>query len=409
MTITVFALFLLFQTPAQRLDDVKEKLKHLNQPAVVAEMIDLADHDADAAVRRAIVDRLGRLSSAPVAALLERRATADADTDVALLALERLRQLRARELGTLFDKRLASAHASNDAKALNVLVDQHQRWASYAKGAILPDFLAQPPAVFSVTTKPAIRVLAFGDFGEPGQRQTDSARAAADYHRAHPFDFGITLGDNVTPVGVTGPGDARWQGGWCDIYDLLHIPIYAVTGNHDWGLADSPAAEILYSQKSPSWRMPALYYTFTAGPVQFFALATQAMSETQLRWLQRELDRSTARWKVVYGHHPIYSDGAHGDTPELARQLMPVLKGRADLYLVGHEHTVQELKPDGTLHMLVAPSAGQKARVIKAGPRTLALDSFEGFIAFDITAGTLSATFVDSTGKTRYTTAYKRQ
>ena len=42
-------------------------------------------------------------------------------------------------------------------------------------------------------------------------------------------------------------------------------------------------------------------------PVQFFALDTQsvALSARQLERLDTELSRSQARWKVVYGHHPI--------------------------------------------------------------------------------------------------------
>ena len=147
------------------------------------------------------------------------------------------------------------------------------------------------------------------------------------------------------------------------IYDPPRIPFFAVTGNHDWGFADSAAAEILYSRQSPTWRMPALYYSFTAGPVQFFALATQAWSETQRNWLDQELQRSTARWKIVYGHHPIYSYGVHGDTPELQESLLPVLKNRgANIYLVGHDHLVQHLKPEGGVHFFVAPAAGQSAR-----------------------------------------------
>jgi hypothetical protein len=61
---------------------------------------------------------------------------------------------------------------------------------------------------------------------------------------------------------------------WSDLYDPLRIPFYATLGNHDWGQPNSPAAEIVFSQRSPSWRMPAAYYTFTAGDAHFFALDT---------------------------------------------------------------------------------------------------------------------------------------
>jgi hypothetical protein len=395
------------QTPAdgikERLSAVLQKLK-LTDQAAITELVEQADKDPETSIRRAIIDRLGRMDRPGIRALLERHASSDPDTGVALLALERLRQQDARDLGKIFEKRLALAHSANDEKALAALTAEHQHWVSVARGASLPAFLELPPPVFAASSKASVRVVGFGDFGEEGAAQQDVAKAIAKYHRDKPFDFGVLFGDNIVPVGVTGPADSRWRKGWEDLYDPLGIPFYATTGNHDWGLADSPAAEILYSQKSPAWRMPALYYTYTAGPAQFFAVATNAFSETQARWLERELARSTARWKIVYGHHPIYSYGDHGDTAQLKQLLLPVLKGRAQIYIAGHEHLVQDLQPEGGVHFLVAPSAGQKSRPVQSGPKTLAVDTFEGFTVFDIDAEHLKVAFVDCEGKIRYQT-----
>jgi phosphodiesterase/alkaline phosphatase D-like protein len=151
--------------------------------------------------------------------------------------------------------------------------------------------------------------------------------------------------------------------------------------------------------------MPALYYTFTAGDAQFFALATQAMSATQLRWLDRELAASQARWKIVYGHHPIYSYGVHGDTPQLIESLLPILKkNRVQVYLVGHDHLVQHLKPEGGVHFFVAPAAGQSSRPVKSGPQTVYSGSFYGFAAMEMDAARLRFAFLDTDGKTQYET-----
>jgi len=407
MILQLILSLLFFQAPAdgvrERLVQVQQKLK-LTDPAIVQALIEQADHDPEPAIRCAIIDRLGRMERPQVRSLLERRAASDPDAGVALLALERLRQQDARNTAKLFEQRLALAHSANDSKALAILIPEHQRWVSVGRGANLPAFLEQPPPVFAVTSKPAVRVVGFGDFGEEGTAQQEVAKAIAAYHQTRPFDLGVLLGDNFVPVGVTGPADDRWRKGWQEIYDPLGIPFYAASGNHDWGLADSPAAEILHSAQSRTWRMPALYYTFTAGPAQFFALATHAMSETQVRWLERELARSTARWKIVYGHHPIYSYGAHGDTLELQRLLLPVLRNRAQVYLVGHEHLMQDLEPEGGVHFLVAPSAGQKNRPVQTGPKTRAADTFEGFAVLDIDAQHLRISFVDCAGKVRHQT-----
>ena len=78
--------------------------------------------------------------------------------------------------------------------------------------------------------------------------------------------------------------------------------VYPVFGNHDWA-CEMPEAELLHSLGSNRWHFPAPYYTYTAGPVQFFAINTQ-YSETiptdaELTWLKEELDASQAQWKVV--------------------------------------------------------------------------------------------------------------
>jgi len=140
-----------------------------------------------------------------------------------------------------------------------------------------------------------LRVLAFGDFGNGSPEQKEVASAMQRYHRDQPFDFAITLGDNFYSLGMESPADPRWKNWWNELYDPLGIKFYASLGNHDWGFADSPAAEVLYTQKSPSWQMPATYYSFTAGAVQFFALDTNEIPEAQLSWLKEELANSRAR------------------------------------------------------------------------------------------------------------------
>ena len=180
----------------------------------------------------------------------------------------------------------------------------------------------------------------------------------AEWHRKTPFDFAITLGDNFYSAGMSSPTDPRWKILWDELYDPLGIKFYATLGNHDWVMSDSPAAEILYSDRSPSWRMPSPYYTFTAGPVQFFALDTNEVSDAQLAWFDGELKKSTSKWKIVYAHHPIYSDGEHGDNPVLAQKLLPLLRSRVDVYLAGHDHILNHVKPEGGVEFFVSGGAG---------------------------------------------------
>jgi tartrate-resistant acid phosphatase type 5 len=99
-------------------------------------------------------------------------------------------------------------------------------------------------------------------------------------------------------------------------------------------------------------------------------------------------------WKVVYGHHPIYSAGQHEDNEEKIEQLLPVLKDRADIYLAGHDHDMQHLKPEGNLHFFVAGTGG-KLRTIEPGPRSLFARSARGFAVLEADGNKLTVTFIE--------------
>jgi hypothetical protein len=254
------------------------------------------------------------------------------------------------ETRKLLDKRLALT-ANDDPRAIKMLEREDERWISLVRGTMLPTFLQDPPPLF--TLRPAglrIRVLAFGDYGNGSKNQRDVAVAMGQFHATAKFDFGITLGDNFYSKRMLSTKDPHWNAWWDDMYDGLGIQFYATLGNHDWGYSDSPAAEVMYTRQSPSWRMPATYYTFTAGPVQFFALDTNEISRAQLAWLDQEIGKSKSTWKVVYGHHPIYSAGQHYDSPRLITQLLPVLRNRVDVYIAGHDHDMQHLKSEAGVH-----------------------------------------------------------
>jgi hypothetical protein len=307
-----------------------------------------------------------------------------------------------RPLLALLERRIKEVREAGDMAQLAQLAREHERWTTIVRGGLLPTFLQQPPAIFAAAPadKPA-RVLAFGDFGDGSQAQRTVAAAMRTYHGAHPFDFAVTLGDNFYSIGMASPDDERWKTWWSDLYDPLGIPFYATLGNHDWGQPNSPAAEILFTARSPSWRMPAAYYTFTAGAAQFFALDTDIISEAQLLWLTSALDASPARWKIVYGHHPIYSHGQHEDNNVKIDQLLPVLRDRADIYLAGHDHDMQHLQPEGRLHFFIAGSGG-KLRPIEPGPRSVFAKSAHGFAVLEIEKERLQVAFIGVGGEELY-------
>lgn len=394
--------------------DVPERAKRAGNlarrdPAALTEfMLAVLAAEPSVDVRISIVESLGDAPTPRIRQALSDLAASDADFHVSLSALERLRFLTAREERDLLQQRLDLARRAHDDAGFERLAAEQERWTSVVLGTMLPSFMRVPPPCFAVKPdRQPIRFLAFGDFGAGTPAQRQAAAAMADWNRKTPFDFGVTLGDNFYERGMSSPSDARWKSQWDTLYDPLGIKIFASLGNHDWGLSDSPAAEILYSERSPSWRMPASYYTFTAGPAQFFALDTSEVSEAQLLWLDAELKKSALKWKVVYGHHPIYSDGPHGDNPELIKRLLPLLQKRVDLYLAGHDHIFDHIKADG-LEFFTSGGGGAVLNLVKGGPRSQFARSAHGFTIVDIDANEVRVRFIGADSKQLYAYAIRK-
>jgi hypothetical protein len=358
-------------------------------------LLAVLEQEESVVVRRAIVNRLGRTASPAIQLMLERVAQADPDPALSILALDRLRAQRQQALRQLLLRRYELARQHGDQEALRLLALEQERWISLVRGTMLPAFLRAPPPLFSIEpVQGAIRVLAFGDYGTGSATQRRVADAMLSYHRRSRFDFGITLGDNFYDAGLPSPTDSRWHGWWDEMYGRLGLRIYATLGNHDWGLPDSPAAEILHTRDSPSWRMPAPYYTFTAGPAQFFALDTNEVSEAQLRWLDDALAASRARWRIVYGHHPIYSAGVHGDHEGLKARLLPLLRNRVNVYLAGHDHDLQHLEADAGVHFFVSGTGGASVRPPTPNGASLFAGAAFGFTVIEADDARLALTFV---------------
>ena len=340
-------------------------------------------------------------SQAPTA--VELRSTLETSRQQALQPL--LEQIR---------RRLTEAKAHGDADEIKALAALEEEYVIAAYGARLPNFLWQSPAKFEINRgETAIRFVAFGDFGDGGAEQSDVAQGLRKVFEQRPFDFGITLGDNFYLYGMSSPADPRWLSDWEALYSPLGIKFYASLGNHDWYQPDSPAAEILYTNHSATWRMPSLYYSFTAGPVEFFAVNTEVLTENQLLWLKRALQESKATWKIVYGHHPVYAASRTERDPDIkvtAERLLPVLRGRADVYLAGHDHILAHMKPEEGVAYFIAGGGGSEKYPFDPhnNPRTLFAQSTFGFLTVDATPESLHFVFVNPQGRELYSHTTKK-
>lgn len=133
---------------------------------------------------------------------------------------------------------------------------------------------------------------------------------------------------------------------------MRSYPIYTIMGNHEHG---APYYYQYLSNPNPEY-----YYTFTYGNTQFFLFDTDhdVKPGTEVyEWLEWELARSTATWKIAMHHHPPFSSDTDdfGETLKGGRSILgdPDLKFLPPLYekygvdvvFYGHIHTYERTWP----------------------------------------------------------------
>ena len=263
-----------------------------------------------------------------------------------------------------------------------------------------------------IAAKPALRVVALGDFGSGDANQVMVARALAKRNEQEHFDLGISLGDNFYRCGIGNNSDPRWTSRWENLYAPLSIPFFASLGNHDYGhplilcpgRKASPAAEVSRTEYSKSWRMPARYYTFVAGSARFIAIDTEGWSPAQFAWLSNTL-KTTAnepdvKWRIVYGHHPMYTSGVHLNQRRIAalrRQLTPLFKEtKVDLYIAGHDHDMEHLTSDGVEYLICGAGGAKLRRIKHVQLQSIFHATTFGFLDLTISEHTLAARFLDT-------------
>lgn len=172
--------------------------------------------------------------------------------------------------------------------------------------------------------------------------------------------FAVLLGDNVYDAGSYAESDARfspslnpeaaaWMAGHIDYLGL---------GNHDVvtssGLPSEqsysvpiPVAGVTAPAAPPASERPEHSFSWDYGSVHFVTFDTNSYASPDrldglLDWVVADLAASTARWKIVYGHHPLAGVPDKPETPggNYYQQVVNRLKAAGvDLFMTGHSHT----------------------------------------------------------------------
>ena len=275
--------------------------------------------------------------------------------------------------------------------------------------------------------------LALGDTGTASEQQYQVGDAMAHYCTGIDCQFALLLGDNFYQGGVSSVQDPLFQTMFEMPYKNVNMPFYVIMGNHDYGeranLFHQAQYQIDYSQYSEKWTMPAKYYYFVKNEVLFIAIDTMLISwnreyNEQVRMVREALAMNNYRWVVVLGHHPYLSNGPHGNAGRYDNvTFIPVLSGKyvkkfyeenicnkADLYLSGHDHSMQVL-PGNTLcprPLLVVSGGGAKLTKLGGKNPTYyeALDL--GFAHIEFSPTIMKINIVNELAEIKYTHTYEK-
>jgi tartrate-resistant acid phosphatase type 5 len=290
-----------------------------------------------------------------------------------------------------------------------------------------------PRSLFAADAKSdGLNFLVLGDWGRNGEKdQMDVATQMAIAAQAMSAKFIIAVGDNFYEDGVKSVDDPQWQSSFEKVYTApsLQVPWWVALGNHDYhGNCD---AQIDYSKTSKRWNMPARYFTRTehidaANAVDFFYLDTTPMSKldddeimfahklkpetvpAQVEWFEAALKASTAPWKIVIGHHPVYSGGQHGDTPYVVEHILPLLqKYKVQAYFNGHDHDLQHLQA-GAVNLFCSGGGSKPRAAIKDTQHTKFGKGCSGFAAVSLQADKMDVHLIDDSGNKLYSFAVPR-
>ncbi|KYC36570.1 metallophosphoesterase [Scytonema hofmannii PCC 7110] len=213
-----------------------------------------------------------------------------------------------------------------------------------------------------------LRFVSVADTGTGDRGQYSVARAMTEYHSQNPYDLILLAGDNIYTNGEIEKINEVFERPYASLLQK-GVKFQAVLGNHDIR-TDNGYPQIKYV----NFNMLGRFYTFRrdkpgtacakSDRIQFFALDTNNNADwkNQLIWLENELSRSNAPWKIVYGHHPIYASGVYGNNPTFIKIFTPLFqKYGVQLYINGHEHHYERTKAiNGTTYLICGGGAGTR-------------------------------------------------
>ncbi|KAK4280649.1 hypothetical protein QN277_012245 [Acacia crassicarpa] len=279
-------------------------------------------------------------------------------------------------------------------------------------------------------TDGSLSFLVVGDWGRRGAyNQSEVAFQMGKVGEKLDIDFVISTGDNFYDNGLTDQHDTAFEESFTNIYTAksLQKQWYSILGNHDYRgdalaqlspvlrqidnrwlclrsfIVDSELVEILFVDTSPFVEE----YFSDPGEHRYDwrdILPRESYVNKLLKDVELVLKESTAKWKIVVGHHAIRSVGHHGDTLELMKLLLPILQeNNVDFYMNGHDHCLEHIRDTQSPIQFLTSGAGSKAwkgdfKMGNKGGLIFFYDG-QGFMSVQLTQTDANIEFYDVSGK----------
>ncbi|CDF37814.1 unnamed protein product [Chondrus crispus] len=281
-----------------------------------------------------------------------------------------------------------------------------------------------------------LKFIVIGDWGRDGMccQRDVAAEMAVAASRIHP-QFVVSVGDNFYNSGIKSSKDDQVDRSWRDVYikpykSLQDVRWKPILGNHDY--AGNVEALIDLGKEDSLWHMPSKYYFETAagGDVFMAYIDTTVMYYTQQELLalsnsdelstsyrdkqvaviKKELAESTAKWKIIFGHHPFFASDEHTfDEEHNRRQLQTTLmhvfkEHNVSIYFGGHSHTLEHHHSDG-IDFFVSGAGSKISQIHRNLPTAMFVMDRQGYMiaSMDDTKEHLRVQVIDMRGNIIYT------
>lgn len=271
------------------------------------------------------------------------------------------------------------------------------------------------------------RLLVVNDSGRNGYyEQKNIAERMGEMADSLDFEAVLALGDIHHFMGVQSVSDPLWMTNFELIYSHpeLQIPWYPILGNHEY--RGNTQAVLDYSLVSRRWQMPARYYCkvfeedgatlrvifidttplidkYHNDSLDYPSVSGQNV-EQQLAWLEEELQNASEDWVVVVGHHPIYASTSksNSEREDMQQRVDPILqRHRVDMYICGHIHNFQHIKPaHSNIDYVVNSAASLSRNKVEAVDGTVFTNGQAGFSILCFTKTELTLDMINGQGET---------